>query len=161
MPIPVAPDGPVTPAAVVLALVRQVHEQVREVLAGTGEGCLNFTPGPGMNSIAMILRHLIGSEAETLRAIAAVNNARDRDSEFVPHHLTSSDALQLLAGADRLVADLAPLITPARLDAEFALPTLPLDEVRPGITWLVGNYGHAREHVGQMQLTKQLHTSVR
>lgn len=28
--------------------------------------------------------------------------------------------------------------------AMFSLPTLPSDEVRSGLTWLVGNYGHAR-----------------
>ncbi|MEA3019197.1 MAG: hypothetical protein QOI47_721 [Actinomycetota bacterium] len=67
-----------------------------------------------------------------------------------------SEVLDALATADRLVEELAPLITRARLSAEIALPTLPPTEVRPGITWLVGNYGHAREHVGQIQLTKQL-----
>jgi len=39
----------------------------------------------------------------------------------------------------------------------LALPTLPVDERRSGLTWLVGNYGHGREHVGQIQLTRQLY----
>jgi len=43
-----------------------------------------------------------------------------------------------------------------RLTARYALPTLPPDELRPGITWLLANYGHAREHVGEIQLTGQL-----
>ena len=30
---------------------------------------------------------------------------------------------------------------------------------RPGIEWLITNYGHAREHLAQIQLTKQLYDS--
>jgi hypothetical protein len=39
---------------------------------------------------------------------------------------------------------------------DYALPTLPADEKRPAMTWLIANYGHAREHLGQLLLTKQL-----
>jgi SAM-dependent methyltransferase len=65
----------------------------------------------------------------------------------------------LLQGADDLVGELEPRITDARLLDSLPLPTLPPGEVRPGMTWLVGNYGHAREHVGHVQLTKQLYTA--
>jgi hypothetical protein len=27
---------------------------------------------------------------------------------------------------------------------------------KPGLEWLLSNYGHAREHLAQIQLTKQL-----
>jgi len=50
---------------------------------------------------------------------------------------------------------------PERLDGSASLPTLPTDERRPGMTWLIGNYGHAREHVGQVQLTRQLFLAER
>ena len=30
---------------------------------------------------------------------------------------------------------------------------------QPGIVWLLGNYGHAREHLAQAELTKQLYDS--
>ena len=28
---------------------------------------------------------------------------------------------------------------------------------QPGLVWLLTNYGHAREHLAQMELTKQLY----
>ena len=71
--------------------------------------------------------------------------------------LTRRDVLVLLDGADDLVAELGPRIDGTRLTSEFALPTLPTDDVRPGLSWLITNYGHACEHRGQIQLTKQLH----
>jgi hypothetical protein len=43
----------------------------------------------------------------------------------------------------------------------FALPTLPRQDLRSGLTWLVGNYGHVQQHVGHIQLTKQLYQGRR
>ncbi len=65
--------------------------------------------------------------------------------------------LELIDGADDLVTAVIPRVEADRLTSVFALPTLPASEVRSGLTWLVGNYGHAREHLGHIQLTKQLY----
>ena len=70
--------------------------------------------------------------------------------------LTRRDVLLLLDGADSLILELEPRIDARRLTDEFPLPTLSPDDARTGLSWLIGNYGHAREHVGQIQLTKQL-----
>ena len=161
MPIPASPAGPVTPAAVLLALFSQVHDQLRDELADLDDESLNLVPTPSMNSIAVIVRHLVGSEAETLRAVAGVPNERNRDKEFVPTRGSVEEMHDLLRGADDLIAQITSLITDDRLQLEVALPTLPAREIRPGLAWLLGNYGHAREHVGQIQLTKQLVTSNR
>lgn len=156
MPIPAAPEGDPSPQSATLALFLQLHDQVRAELANVSDSCLAYIPVSGANSISAIITHLVGSEAETLRAVAGEPVRRDRDAEFQTTRLTSPLARALLDAADQLVRQLAPLITQERLVARIALPTLPPDELRPGITWLIGNYGHAREHVGQIQLTKQL-----
>jgi hypothetical protein len=139
-----------------IALFRQVHRQLRDELDGLDDAALNWVPTPGANSIATIVTHLIGSEAETLRCVAGVTCERDRDAEFVASTLTRRDVLLLLDSADQLIVELEPRIDGNRLTAEIPLPTLPVDDVRPGLSWLIGNYGHAQEHVGQIQLTKQL-----
>jgi hypothetical protein len=144
-------------SATLLALFRQVHQQLRDELDGLEDDVLNWVPMPGANSIATIVAHLVGSEAETLRCVAGVACERDRDAEFVASTLARQDVLLLLDDADDLIAELEPRIDGSRMTAEFPLPTLPAHDVRPGLSWLIGNYGHAREHVGQIQLTKQLH----
>jgi hypothetical protein len=63
-----------------------------------------------------------------------------------------------LEQADKLSVELEPSIDTARLIAEFSLPTCPPEEVRTGLTWLIGTYGHMREHVGQVQITTQLNS---
>ena len=67
----------------VLVLFRQVHQQLRDELDGLDDDALNWIPAPGANSIATIITHLVGSEAETLRCVAGMTCERDRDAEFL------------------------------------------------------------------------------
>jgi DinB superfamily len=146
------------PRSTIFALFRQVHQQLRDELYGLDDETLNWVPTPGANSMATIVRHLVGSEAETLRCVAGVACERDRGAEFAGSGLTGEEVLRLLKDADDLIGELEPRIGVSHLSAELPLPTLPPDEVRTGLTWLIGNYGHAREHLGQIQITRQICT---
>jgi DinB superfamily len=160
MPIP-SPPRAGDPASTLTALFRQVHQQLRDELDGLDDDAINWVPTPGANSIAIIVTHLVGSERETLRCCAGARSERDRDAEFVGRPLTVREVFLFLDGADDLLTELEPQLDASWLMAEFPLPTFPAEERRPGLTWLVGNYGHAREHVGQIQVTKQLYQSER
>jgi len=144
-------------SSTLIALFHQVHRQLRDELDGLDDDALNWVPMPGANSIATIIRHVVGSEAETLRSIAGIAAERDRGAEFVASPLTRQEVLLLLDSADHLIVELEPRINISRLEAEFPLPTMSASDVRTGLSWLTGNYGHTREHLGQIQLTKQLH----
>jgi hypothetical protein len=155
MPIPAASDGESVTSALI-GLFHQVHDQLRDEINGLDANALNWVPTAGANSISTIITHLVCSEAETLQCVAGLRCERDRDAEFAGKELTMDEVLELVDGADDLITAVKPHLDPDRLKAVFALPTLPAKEVRSGLTWLVGNYGHAREHVGHIQLTKQL-----
>jgi hypothetical protein len=157
MPVPAAPVGRSDVASTVLTLFEQVHDQVRRELVGLDDEGINWSPDERSNSIATIVTHLVGSEAETLRRVAGVPGGRDREAEFVGGRRRLADVLGALRVADDLIAAVRPKITLHRLETVLTLPTLPDDEKRTGLTWLVGNYGHAREHVGHIQMTKQLY----
>jgi hypothetical protein len=139
-----------------MALFVALHEDIRREIHGLDEGGLNWSPGPGFNSMATLVTHLVGSEAETLRSVAGLSCARQRRAEFTAGPRTMTATLDELARADALVAEVGPLIDATRLAAEISLPTLSDGDRRPGLLWLIGNYGHAREHLGHIQLTKQL-----
>jgi hypothetical protein len=156
VPLSAAPKGRADVVSTLLALFEQLHDQVRTEIEGLGDDGLNWTPGPGANSISTIVTHLVGSEAETLRCVAGLPHNRNRDDEFAPRQRGLIDLLGDLHAADELIKEVRPQIASSRLRARIALPTLPADERRSGLTWLVGNYGHAREHVGHIQLTRQL-----
>jgi hypothetical protein len=157
MPNPADPVGAFAVACTVLDFFRKVHDQIRTELEGIDESGLNWSPGPGTNSMATIITHVVGSEAETIRTVAGIVDQRDRGAEFSRPRQTLAQVTRALEEADLLIATMGPRIDGARLRMRLSLPTLPDEEDRSGLTWLVGNYGHAREHVGQVQLTRQLY----
>lgn len=155
MPIPASPDGGrAHPLAAATALFRQLHAQIRSEIEGLSFEQLHWTPAAGANSIATLIVHLVASEAETLRVVAGLPVSRDRDAEFVEGSASIADLVAVLDGADELLVQVDRRSPDMGL--EHALPTLPAGERRPSMTWLIANYGHAREHLGQLLLTKQL-----
>ena len=70
-----------------------VHGQLRDEVRGLSVEELNWKPAPETNSIAVLVVHTLGSEAEVLRVAANVPGERDRPAEF---RVTANDAEDLL-----------------------------------------------------------------
>jgi hypothetical protein len=147
--------GAKTVATTVGALFHSVHEEMRKQVRGLDHGTINWKPLPLANSIAVLIVHTLGSEREMIRAVRKLATDRDRDAEFKAE-LDADDLIALLDQTDR------------ELDEHLqTLTTADLTEMRPrgdrppklGLEWLVSNYGHAREHLAQIELTKQLYDS--
>lgn len=155
MPIPRAPVGAVSTSAAVVALFEQLHDDVRDLVRSVDQDTLNFVPCPGANSIATLVTHLLGSEAETVRSVAGLPVSRDRDSEFMVGRQSRESLFRQLDEADELLASVQPRLTAERLVSLVSLQTLDPEQTRPGVTWLVGSLGHAREHLGHAALTQQ------
>lgn len=129
-----------------------VHGQLRDEVRGLDDASLNWKPAPETNSIAVLVVHTLGSEAEVYRIVANVPGDRDRDSEFKVAE-NEADLLAKLDEADALIDELAAQITAEDLEASRPRRTNPPET---GLHWLVTNYGHAREHLAHIQLSKQL-----
>lgn len=147
--------GAQTIAKTIGALYHDVHHKFREQVRGLDHGTLNWRPLPKANSIAVLVTHTLGSEREMFRSLRQLPTDRDRDSEFK----VEVEAADLLALLDRLDRELDEHI--GGLTAADLTEMRPRGErpPRPGIDWLVSNYGHAREHLAQLELTKQLYDS--
>jgi DinB family protein len=149
------PAGAAIVARTVRAGFRDIHLQLRKVTADLDRAALNWKPHPQANSIAVLVTHTLGSEREMLAAVRGIRVERDRPSEF----RVEADALELAALIDRADADLdehAIAITAEDLTADRPRGDRP---PRPGIEWLLTNYGHAREHLAQIELTRQLYSA--
>ena len=148
-------SGARTIAAPLRALYHDVHDKLREQVSGLDAGTLNWKPLPQANSIAVLIVHTLGSEREMIRAVRSLQTERDRESEF----RAEADAADLLALLDQVDRELDEHLGP--------MPAADLPELRPrgdrpprpGLEWLLANYGHAREHLAQVELTKQLYDS--
>jgi hypothetical protein len=144
------------PVSVVIAQFGELHDELRLEVANRDDESLNWTPCPGANSVATIVTHTLGSEAETLRAVAGVPVSRNRGAEFKMGSQSQAEVLDQIRRADSLLDELGPTLTDDQAVTLTALPTLSSHDRRPGMTWLIGNLGHAREHMGHLRLTVQL-----
>jgi hypothetical protein len=81
-----------------------------------------------------------------------LSTERDRPAEFKAE-ADAAGLLALLDRADRELDEHVGALTAADLTELRPRGDRP---PRPGLEWLVSNYGHAREHLAQIQLTKQL-----
>ena len=132
-----------------------VHENMRGQVRGMDTGTLNWRPLPLANSIAVLIVHTLGSEREMIRALRSLTTERDRDGEFKVE-ASAADLLALLDRADRELDEHLGALTAADL-----MGMQPRRDRPPttGLQWLLSNYGHAREHLAQIELTKQLYDS--
>jgi hypothetical protein len=140
--------------AEIVAGFQAVHSQLRDEVRDLSEEELNWKPAPETNSIAVLVVHTLGSEAEVLRIAADIPGTRDRPAEFLVTRNSADDLLRELDQADSYLEALAPRITAEDLATERPRRDLP---PQTGLHWLVTNYGHAREHLAHIQLTKQLY----
>jgi hypothetical protein len=147
--------GAKTIATTVAALYHSVHDQMREHVRAIDRGTLNWKPLPLANSIAVLVVHTLGSEREVIHAVRSQTTERDRPAEFRAE-LESDELLALLDQADRELDEQLAGLTGADLTEPRPRGDRP---PRPGLDWLVSNYGHAREHLAQIELTKQLYDS--
>lgn len=136
-------------------LFRRLHENLRDQVRGLDHGTLNWRPLPKANSITVLVAHTLGSEREMVRAVRRVSAERDRESEFK----VEADAADLLAMLDQADSDLDEFLLPATSADLTELRPRGQNPPRPGLEWLLTNYGHAREHLAQVELTKQIYDS--
>jgi hypothetical protein len=137
--------------------LREQHQVMRDLIQGLDVAALNWSPGPEMNSIAVLYAHLLDAERFLLAAALGETVQRDREAAFRYRAPDAAALLQLIdsvetesmARVDRLTeADLAAVRAPAgdRLNRRF-----------PGAWWVLHALGHDREHIGQAMLTRQLY----
>src|SRR5882672_6705743 len=119
-------------------LFRELHDKFREQVRGLDHGTLNWRPLPKANSIAVLVVHSLGSQREMLRAVRQIATERDRDAEFKVE-AEAADLLALLDQADKDVDEHLGALTADDLDGMRPRGSNP---PRPGIEWLITNYGH-------------------
>lgn len=138
---------------ILFSAFRGHHQRIREVINRAPEDLLNERPTERGNSVAVIVTHMLASERETLMAVAGLAPARDRDSEFSPSAASRASLMSLVDEADDLLDELEPTITQDHLMASVDIPRFMARGLTPsGIERLIYSYGHAREHLGEINM---------
>jgi hypothetical protein len=137
-------------AATFVSLYRQVHDELRNEVAGLKKSAMSWVPGPN-------IVHLLGSETEVLQIVRGLPADRDRASEFSALVEDPQDLLSRIDTTDRLLEEFGSQVTDEDLATLRVRPNAVRNRTpRTGLFWLLNSYGHAREHLAHLQLTNQL-----
>ncbi|HSL42237.1 MAG TPA: DinB family protein [Anaerolineales bacterium] len=136
-------------------LLQERHNEILEVLEGLPSAALDWSPGPDMNSISVLIFHLTGAERYWIGDVAAQDpKERDRDAEFRVH------AVEIDMLKKRLTDNLEYAWSTLE---KFTIQDLEATRVstRDGHTFTVAwallhALEHTTLHLGQIQLTRQL-----
>jgi DinB superfamily len=138
--------------AIVQRGLRSMHTKMRDLIKGLDRDALNWKPHPEANSVAVLITHTLRSERELIGAVRGVIVGRDRPSEFVSE-ADQDELLKMVDEADAWLAEQTDGMTGADLQAERPRAN---DKPQLGLVWLLIAYGHGREHLAHLELTRQL-----
>ncbi len=139
-----------------LERLTDLHAQMATALDGLPAPALDWSPGPEMNSLAVLITHVAGAERYWIGDVAGQDpSGRDRTSEFRTAGQTATDLLA------RLEASLAHA---HGVLAQLSLTDLATEQpsVRhPGQTFTVAfcllhTLEHTGQHLGHVQMVRQL-----
>jgi hypothetical protein len=130
----------------------------RDTIRGMDKEALNWRPGPDTNSAAALIVHIAGSQGALISAIRRVPFQRDRDAEFRATAESDTELLAKLDEMEKLLNELAPQITAEDLSEMRERSD---GRTNTGLFWLFHNVSHQREHLGHIQLTKQMYEQQR
>jgi uncharacterized damage-inducible protein DinB len=140
--------GPLVQAAI--AELTYAHGELRQLLQDLPGEALTWQPGPEMNSLYVLITHLLGSEHYLLSAGAGAVIDRDREAEFRAQGADATGLYRLLDAADEQCRTLLTQITPDTLSG-------PVGGRRTGAWYLQRAVAHSGEHYGQALQTRPYH----
>jgi uncharacterized damage-inducible protein DinB len=130
-----------------------LHRDLTYALEGLSVEALNWSPGPEVNSLAVLAAHTAGAERYWIGDVIAQDDSRrDRDAEFRLQMLNVEEAIARLDAALAYSRGVLGSLTLADLEER----RLVNDQREVTVAWaLVHTLEHTGIHLGQMQITRQ------
>jgi hypothetical protein len=150
-----------------LERLEALHGEVEEALEGLPQAGLDWSPGPGMNAIAVLIVHLTGAERYWVGDVAYGDpSGRHRDSEFQVRGISSQELKRRLSDSRAYIRsrlgslrfeDLAEKHSPVQSGIRADPNVFQPDEEEYTLGYcLLHALEHTALHAGQIQLTRQL-----
>jgi uncharacterized damage-inducible protein DinB len=139
-----------------LTLLRALHDQLGRTIEGLPLAALDWSPGPDMNSLSVLIAHTAGAERYLIGDVVGRDpSGRDRDAEFRARGLDAATlSAQLDAALEHSRAVLEHLTLPD-LEARRVMPRR--DDRQVTVAWALGHaLEHAALHLGHAQIVRQL-----
>lgn len=152
----IEPTGDLGSEAVQVAgeIFTMVHDRLREHLQELDASALTWRPTAEMNSIAILVSHILGAETEVLSLVIGRTSTRDREAEFRVEDSTVVTLLDRIETTQQLVTTVRENVSTDQLRSTFSRRD---GRSHSGLRWLIWSAGHAREHLGQVGLLRDLY----
>jgi hypothetical protein len=138
-----------------LSNLREFHAEIRTAVKGLPQNVLDWTSGADMNSLNVLVVHLIGAECYWIGdVIAGAASGRDRDSEFKVQGLSEDELVQKLSEIEIYIQEaLEPFVLQSLDETRIS----PRNGREVTVGWaLCHALKHTALHVGHIQITRQL-----
>jgi DinB superfamily len=132
-------------------LLRDLHAKLRRALADLDQESLNWTPGPDTSSIAGLVTHLLSSERRNLLRVTGEDAPRN-PGDIAARARDGQELLRAVDAADALLAEVPERFATRLVD----VVQHPVRGPQATSLLLLDTYGHLREHLAQLELTRQL-----
>lgn len=135
--------------------LQDLHGEIESSIQGLPKNALDWLPGEGMNSIAVLVVHLIGAERYWIGDVAGADpSGRDRDAEFRTKGLDSQALRTRLDETTGYVRSVLSKLSPEDLERSCVVPS---SGKKVAGAWALNHaLVHTAIHLGHIQLTRQL-----
>lgn len=133
----------------------ELHNDIRNAIQGLSQAALDWIPNPEMNSINVLVVHLVGAERYWLGDVLLGElSGRDREAEFRTSGLTEKELVQRLAEIEIYVKIALDGLTLEDLNRKRISPR---NRRQVTIGYLLPYVlKHTALHLGHIQITRQL-----
>jgi uncharacterized damage-inducible protein DinB len=138
-----------------LGRLESLHQNLKDSLAGLDQAGLDWMPGRGMNSLCVLVVHVVGAQRYWIGdVIAGEPSGRDRDAEFRARGFSSEALIERL---DACLAYTAKVLESLSLEDLGKSCTSPRDGHIQTVGWaLVHILAHTGIHAGHAQIGREL-----
>lgn len=136
-------------------VLENLHDGCKEQFRNLTQDELDWTPGEGMNSMAVLAAHIAGSEAFWIGDIVMQEpTGRDRPAEFRTSELDGKALSEML---DRSLSRIYEAFENLSLAGLPETRSSPFSDNEITVAWAIAHIlEHTALHLGHMQLTRQL-----
>ena len=137
-----------------LECLRSVHGAMSEAIEGLPTEALDWVPGEEMNSICVLITHMVGAERYLAGDVAMQDpSQRDRPEEFRTSGLDAPTLKQRLADSEAYVERVLERLSAKDWEASRILG----NGTKRSVAWALYHLlDHSAQHSGHVQLTRQL-----
>jgi hypothetical protein len=134
--------------------LEDVHAGMRRTLEGLPQEAVDWSPGPDINSMAVLAAHTAGALRYWIGDVAGQEpSGRDRPAEFRTKNV---DAAELIARLDAAFDHSRGVIERLALPDLEAMRISPRDGKEYGTVWALAHaLAHTAVHLGHMHITRQ------